>query len=283
LALTLLWAWNPAALLMFVVDAHNDALMIFWLLLGAWALRVRSQPVIAAVALALAVTTKLSAALAVPFLAAEYARNLELRNWRRGAAVPALAFAATAVLSFLPFAEAGIAPLMRVLDESQSGTSFSPLAVVRYLDRTLDWFDPNMGSVVRGASTAFAIAAIVLLVATGRGRSAPGSIADSFLLYLYTAGRFRIWYPLWAFPWALIDETPSAWRRFRRVFAWTMLWTSQVSVVLYGHMYAFWLGRSRAAAHFIGVAWTFGLPLLVAFVATRKRRSRELSAGAGPR
>ncbi len=282
-ALTLLWAWNPAALLMFVVDAHNDALMIFWLLLGAWALRVRRQPVVAAVALALAVTTKMSAALAVPFLAAGYARDLELRTWRRGAALPVLAFAATAVLSFLPFADAGLAPVMRVLDESQSGTSFSPLAVVRYLDQTLDWFDPNMGSVVRGASAIFAIAAIVLLIATGRGRSAPGGIADSFLLYLYTAGRFRIWYPLWAFPWALIDDAPSAWCRFRRVFAWTMLWTSQVSVVLYGHMYAFWLGRSRAAAHFIGVAWTFGLPLLVAFLATRERRKRELSAAEGRR
>ncbi|NJN53456.1 MAG: polyprenol phosphomannose-dependent alpha 1,6 mannosyltransferase MptB [Anaerolineae bacterium] len=34
LGLTLLWAWNPALLSIFVVDAHNDVLMLVWLLLG---------------------------------------------------------------------------------------------------------------------------------------------------------------------------------------------------------------------------------------------------------
>lgn len=34
-AATLLWAWNPALLLFFVTDAHNDILMLFWLTLAA--------------------------------------------------------------------------------------------------------------------------------------------------------------------------------------------------------------------------------------------------------
>jgi len=38
-AYTLLWCWNPAILLTFVVNAHNDALMILWLMLGVWFMR----------------------------------------------------------------------------------------------------------------------------------------------------------------------------------------------------------------------------------------------------
>ncbi len=33
---TLLWLWNPALLLMFVVDAHNDVLMMVWQLVAVW-------------------------------------------------------------------------------------------------------------------------------------------------------------------------------------------------------------------------------------------------------
>ncbi len=33
-AATVLWAWNPALLFMFMIDGHNDVLMIFWLVLG---------------------------------------------------------------------------------------------------------------------------------------------------------------------------------------------------------------------------------------------------------
>jgi hypothetical protein len=38
-ASTLLWAWNPALLLIFVANGHNDALMIFWLMLGVYFIR----------------------------------------------------------------------------------------------------------------------------------------------------------------------------------------------------------------------------------------------------
>ena len=70
----LLWAWNPALLLTFVVDAHNDGLMLLWLLLGYWlaqfGLRRWSLPVRLALSftiLCLAPLTKPIGLLALPF------------------------------------------------------------------------------------------------------------------------------------------------------------------------------------------------------------------------
>ncbi|MCA9995764.1 MAG: polyprenol phosphomannose-dependent alpha 1,6 mannosyltransferase MptB, partial [Anaerolineales bacterium] len=44
LAATLLWAWNPALLLFFVTDAHNDTLMLLWLTLGILVLPTPHTP-----------------------------------------------------------------------------------------------------------------------------------------------------------------------------------------------------------------------------------------------
>ncbi len=65
-AIPLLWAWNPALLLMFVGDAHNDGLMIFLLLLGYFISR-RGRGLLGFWVLVLAVLVKPIALLALPF------------------------------------------------------------------------------------------------------------------------------------------------------------------------------------------------------------------------
>ncbi|MFO7540113.1 MAG: hypothetical protein R6X32_18895, partial [Chloroflexota bacterium] len=83
--------------------------------------------------------------------------------------------------------------------------------------------------------------------------------ADIFTAYLWHAFSFRLWYAAWAFPWLLLDDR-SYWRR---VGFWFLL-TTQLSVLIYGHLRFYALGGSLVWSHLIGVSFTFGLPLLLA-------------------
>ncbi|MFI5278021.1 MAG: hypothetical protein ACHQ1E_12180, partial [Ktedonobacterales bacterium] len=58
LAGTLLYAWNPLCLLEFCASAHNDALMLFFLLLGVYAI-VRKQEALGLLAIGLSIATKI--------------------------------------------------------------------------------------------------------------------------------------------------------------------------------------------------------------------------------
>ena len=64
-AYVVLWAWNPALLLSFVAQGHNDALMLFWLLLGMLAMQ-RSRPVAGLSMIVIATLTKPIALLMLP-------------------------------------------------------------------------------------------------------------------------------------------------------------------------------------------------------------------------
>ncbi len=116
---------------------------------------------------------------------------------------------------------------------------------------------------------------IWLLWRTWRGRSPERSIADIFGVYILQALSFRIWYAAWPFPWLLLDDGwgdngrtepgRSACFSYRlRVGLWFLL-TSQLSVLIYGHLRIYALGGSQVAAHLIGVPFTFGLPFLLAW------------------
>ena len=65
------------------------------------------------------------------------------------------------------------------------------------------------------------------------------STADIFFAYLLQALNFRIWYAAWPFPWLLLDagtgpQTLPA--RYRLRYGLWFLLTSQLSVILYGHV-----------------------------------------------
>ncbi|MFZ1401163.1 MAG: polyprenol phosphomannose-dependent alpha 1,6 mannosyltransferase MptB, partial [Candidatus Promineifilaceae bacterium] len=79
--LTLLWLWNPALLLMFVVDAHNDVLMILWQLvaIGCWR---RERPLLTLLFLLLGALTKPIGLLPLPFFAIAIWRQLETNSAR---------------------------------------------------------------------------------------------------------------------------------------------------------------------------------------------------------
>lgn len=265
-ARTVLWAWNPALLYMFVGDGHNDAVMIVWLLLGYWLLQGERRPAAGVVVLALAPLTKPIGLLPVPFfLLASWRRLPSGRRWRF-LLVGGAASVALAVLAFLPFGS----PLelaSRLLREVAIGGGFSPATLFWFLSHRLG---PGIDGATLGrmGTLVFALLALGLLWRGWRGRSLLRGAADTFLSYLATSITFRIWYSIWPFPWLLLDREGSR----RLAFGLWFLLTAQLSVVIYGHVRIHLLDGSMYEAHVLGVPFTFALPLLLAFFARGRRR-----------
>jgi hypothetical protein len=270
-----LWAWNPALLFMFVVDGHNDSLMLFWLIFGYWWVR-REQPLLGITLMALAPLTKLAGLLPIPLFGLAILRPM--RSWRERLIFLLLALVysfGVMVVVFLPFGSP--LPLMlRILDEAHTGASFSPLAWLIYWGGRIN-LTPSMEQLTRGSSALLAVGALSLAWWTWRGRAAIRSVADLYAIYLVTAFRFRIWYPTWLWPWMVLDLSGGR----RLLLGFWFLWSSQLSTFIYWHLRVAWFDRDHAIAHLIGVPFVF-LPLFillaVAAVSWLHPRRRRCSA-----
>lgn len=274
LAHTALWAWNPCLLLLFVMDGHNDAFMIFWLVLGYWVAR-RGRPAMGFLVMVLAVLTKMIAVLALPFFFLAFLCSIPTNRRRiRFTALAVVGALALTWLAFLPWAgveEALWTPfylVLRLVREATDGAGFSPAA----------WVYMVLGGRVSintiGAATQALFAAFVLWLVWRalRGRSPLRGAADVLLGYVAGALNYRIWYATWPFPWLLLDgggaegEAGRASAAYRlRVGLWFLL-TSQLSVVLYGHVRVFALGGDQMITHLFVVPFVFGLPWLLALI-----------------
>jgi hypothetical protein len=126
-----------------------------------------------------------------------------------------------------------------------------------------------------------------LMWRVGNGRSPLCAAADSFTIYILTALNFRLWYTTWLFPWLLLDteqehrkahNSHGDTRRegenlhspfiihhssFRLQAGLWLLLTTQLSVLIYGHLRSYVLGGDYLLAHLIGVPFVFGLPLFL--------------------
>ncbi len=268
-AYALLWAWNPALLLIFAVNGHNDALMILWLVLGYWLAR-RGRATTGFLVMSLAVLTKPIAVLALPFFFVGVFRRMAAGRgrWQFAAVIGVLLLT---WLAFLPWAETGgslrttFALITRLVREATGGAAFSP-AVWFYMALGQRVSIDAIGTIAHGL---FAVAALWLFWLTVRGRSALRGAADIFYTYIVMALNFRIWYVAWPLPWLLLDaatQTPATDRRaaFRlRVGLW-FLFTSQLSVIFYGHIRTHLFGGQHSVTHLIGVPLVFVLPWLLA-------------------
>ena len=265
-----LWAWNPALLLTFAMNGHNDALMLLWLLLGAWVGR-RGRPAAGFLLMCLAALTKPVAALALPVFFIAAWRGLPDGRARARFALVAIGGAAVLTwLAFLPWAAPGrfwqtpLELIGRLLREATDSGGFSP-AVWLYFALGQRVPIETIGAVLRGL---FLLLVAWVVWRGWRGRPATRSAADLAFGYLGQALSFRVWYAVWPFPWLLLDAADSeagdraaAYRL--RVGLWFLL-LAQLSVVFYAHVRVAVWGGDHVPAHLVGVPLVFGLPWLLA-------------------
>jgi hypothetical protein len=267
---TLLWAWNPALLLIFAANGHNDALMLLWWVLGLWIIG-RGRAALGLIVMGLAVLTKASGALPIPFVLAAILRDLpDGRSRVRLLAMTTAGGLAVAAATFLPFGS----PVdlgLRVVREASGGGGYSPLALGVLAGFELGVPVPEQ-VLVAGSAVMLAAVSLALLWRTWRGGSPLAAAVDILGTYLVLAYRFRIWYAAWPFPWALLHPNLDQGAKkplpegldFRlRACLWFLV-TTQLSVVIYGQARVALLGGNMTLAHLIGVPFTFGLPLVLA-------------------
>ena len=265
-AAALLWAWNPALLLTFALNGHNDALMLLWLLLGYWVGR-RGRPAAGFLLMCLAALTKPVAALVLPvFFIAAWRALSDGRARARFTLIAVGGAAALTWLAFLPWAAPGrfwrtpLELVGRLLREATDGGGFSP-AVWLYFALGQRVGIETIGAVLRGL---FALFAAWVLWRGWRGRAARRGAADLAFGYLAQALSFRIWYSVWPFPWLLLDDVGDRAAAYRlRAGLWFLL-LAQLSVVFYGQWRVAVWGGDQVMTHLVGVPLVFGLPWLLA-------------------
>jgi hypothetical protein len=265
----LLWLWNPALLFMFVMDAHNDIHMLLFLLLGYQKI-VQRRPLAGVTLLAIAALIKPIGLLPIPIFAVMAWQQLE--GWKqriRFVLLTTLSVGTVTTLAFLPFGSPW--PLLqRLQNEAQDGPSFSPVEFILACGRMLG-VDVPLPLLARAASLLLGIIALILFWLTWRGRSPLRGVTDIFAAYLFTALKFRIWYPTWLFPWIVLDTGS----RFRLTTACWLLLLSQLSVLVYGYIRGAWLDGSLLVAHLLGVPLVFAIPLLIGWFAGKFQRARK--------
>lgn len=125
-----LWLWNPLLLMATALGAHNDALMIFCLMLGFWGWQ-RGRWLIGWLAFGLATQVKLTALLLVPALGLWLVRQV---GWWRALRISLLAGGITLGLSWALYAPlGGWVTLPRMLYERQLFVAHSLAQILYFL------------------------------------------------------------------------------------------------------------------------------------------------------
>jgi hypothetical protein len=265
LACTILWILNPALLLTFVGNAHNDALMIMFLLLG-WLVINQGYRGPGFLVFLAASLFKPIALLAAPIVFLSSFRELTQSRERIVYALWVfVGGTALLFLAFLPFGDP--LPLVRrLLEEAGAGASFSPLTLIILLTREFD-LPISFTEIAQLATALFLLLYCWILWRTWRGRTAERSVAIAFWGYIFQALNYRIWYASWPFPWLLLEAFDGDRSDIRLLQAgiWFLV-TSQISVIIYGHIRIFLLGGDILFAHLIGVLFVFILPFILALI-----------------
>lgn len=177
---------NPAVLIAFVAGAHNDAVMI-GLVVAGLALAATGRRWWGLAVLALAVTVKAPAALAVLAVAWWCWKG----SWQRRA----LAVAAGGAMSLVALGMTGLfsGGGFSWLKSASIGTVASAFSLVRFAGTT-------SSGPVNLVQTMGIIVAVVLVLAVPRGRSWIGALALGFGVMAVCSANPQPWYLLWAVP-----------------------------------------------------------------------------------
>jgi hypothetical protein len=279
-----LFAWNPLVLLQGPGNGHNDLLMMAWALLALLLWERKRWWVPAVAAMSLAVLTKLPAVLLAPLLMVAILRAQDGWLRRLGILVAAGVLAAgLVVLAYLPFWPVWES-LTGVLEELSGSYTYTIAALLRMALRE---FIPNRlaYAIPRTAGRVlFGLLYLWTLVRLWRRRA---SLAESgcfiYFAYLLTSAGYRIWYPLWLVPLAVLHFTPRT-----RLRTYLLCLTSELSILMFYLVWRWLLNgvvlpkASWLMMHVITVPWQFGLPLLLP-LRRRATFGREEAIGAGGR
>jgi hypothetical protein len=225
-------AWNPLILYETLVNGHNDVVMVFCILLAAWAL-LKQHFTLAILALVAGTLLKFIPVLLLP--AAGLIALRDLPDWRergRFLAVTALLAAALVVLTWKPFWEGpavlGLARRQQLFTASLSSVLYA-------------WLTPVLGAARAGILIARAAAYFTVVFALFEGyrawrdRNWTSFASASFaVLMFYVLGTvlwFMPWYAIW--PLGLAPLLPSVRSvRLAHVFGFTTLFQPVVAVPL---------------------------------------------------
>lgn len=277
----LLFAWNPLVLLQGPAHAHNDLLMIAVAAL-ALALWVKRRWWAAAIfVLALAASIKAPALLLAPPLLVAILRTEH--SWRRRvwiACASAGIGAATMLLAYLPYWPITDS-LAGLIQAFATGRTYTLLSLLRLGLGRLNVPPPYdaLGPRLLGLLV-FHACYLVLLWRVWRGRMGLYTAGFwTFFLYLLTSTSFRIWYPLWVIPPAVLAHTELRdsillarlrWRTYLlsltselSILMFTLLWRWILNGALLPRADWFWM-------HLLVTPWQFGLPLLAPLLIRRR-------------
>jgi hypothetical protein len=210
-AALLAWLWNPLQITASAIGAHNDGLMLFWLLASLWLLQ-QQRWICGLVALVLAAHVKLTALLLAPVIGLWLVRRL---GWVQALNRAWIALVVSLPLSWLLYAPLGSwATLPRMLRERMLFLANSPADLLyRWLQAQAHWAEPAAHQVATGGATVLfcTIAGLIMLRVYGvqdllRLRPDPlpdnrlwwGGAAVTICYLLVGSFWFMPWYGLWA-------------------------------------------------------------------------------------
>ncbi|HSH80494.1 MAG TPA: glycosyltransferase 87 family protein [Herpetosiphonaceae bacterium] len=198
------WLWNPLLLMSTAVGAHNDGIMLAFILV-ALLLVQRERWLLGILALGLAAHVKVTALLLLPVMGLWLVRR---RGWRHALAISAVALAFLAPLSWALYAPlGGWQTLPRMLRERAILTTNSPANIVYDLLRERwNWPPtPARHAAIRGATLLFLVLAAGPLLrqwqqtrlTTENGAFWRGGIAMIMTYLIVGCFWFQAWYVMW--------------------------------------------------------------------------------------
>lgn len=220
-AALVLWLWNPLVLVSSVLGAHNDVLMLVFVLASV-ALAQRRRWLLALLALGLAAHVKLTALLLLPVLGLWIARRA---GWRRAFVAGATALVVLLPLSWLLYAPlGGWATLPRMLRERTMLVYNSPANIVYgALQVHGALAEPDARRAVTIGSTLLfaALAAPLLWRFYGAARSADERVywraSAAIVLAYLVVGSF--WFQSWYVQWVIVFAALLPAGRLAKVYA----------------------------------------------------------------
>ena len=209
-AALLAWSWNPLLLVSTALGAHNDVLMIVFVLLEYRCFQ-RRKWVAGLLMLVLAAHVKMTALLLLPVMCVWLARR---NGWWPAVRTMFVAFGLAAPLSWLLYQPlGGWATLPRNLRERALLLYNSP-AYVTYMELQHRWTWPEIDArhaTTVGANLLFLLIALVLFAYLGRRQGNAHlwgfSLAITMAYLLVGAYWFNGWYVLWALALAALLPT----------------------------------------------------------------------------